>query len=574
MKRIGGLLVLLLALLLGAPEAKAQEDWAGDWNGTLVTPRGALRLLLTVHRSPDGALTAELESLDQAPGTKIPVESFSIAAGRMTFAIPMIRASYEGSWNEAGHRFAGTFTQSGALPLAFARGAGDPRPAIAGLDGIWDAAITRNGARLRFILHLTTTSAGTIASLDSPDLLAYGLPVTELRREGDRLGFAVPSGEARFRGTITPGRIAGTWSRTGEADAETVFVRRQGEAAGVRRLQLPRPPFPYRTEEVRIANPRAPGVTLAGTLTLPAGRGPFAAAVLISGSGAQDRDESLLGHKPFLVLADRLTRAGIAVLRFDDRGTAGSTGSFAGATSADFATDANAAFALLRARPEIDPHAIGYIGHSEGGMIGPIAMRDNPEVAWLVLLAGPGAPNRQLLDGQRRAIAHLQGVTDAQLAASDALQNLLMDAAASADTTEAVTVRLRAALAGRGLTDEQQTRVIQQVTDPWFRYFLRYDPAPNLARLRVPVLAINGALDRQVIAADNLPGIRAALRDDSDVTVRELPGLNHLFQHARTGAVGEYADIEETMAPEVLDLVADWISARFPRRAHSARGAR
>jgi uncharacterized protein len=337
---------------------------------------------------------------------------------------------------------------------------------------------------------------------------------------------------------------------------------------------VPQPPFPYHSEEVRIANPRAPGVTLAGTLTLPPGRGPFAAAILITGSGAEDRDETLLGQKPFLVLADHLTRAGIAVLRLDDRGTAESTGTFAGATSADFATDANAAFAFLRARPEVDPHAIGYIGHSEGGMIGPIAARDNPDVAFLVLLAGPGAPARQILDGQRRAIGHSQGVTDAQLEASRPIQNLLLDTAASADSTEAVTARLRTSLAARGIPEEQQARMIQQVTDPWFRYFLRYDPAPNLARLRVPVLALNGSLDRQVIAADNLPGIRTALRDDPDATVRELPGLNHLFQHARTGAVGEYAEIEETMSPEVLDLVAGWINARFPRPARSARASR
>ena len=573
MKRIGALLVLLLALLVQAPAARAQDNWAGDWNGTLVTPRGALRLLLTVHRGPDGALTAELESIDQAPGEKIPVAPIAIAGGRMTFAIPLIHATYEGTWNAATQHFTGTFTQGMGMSLDFARGAGEPRPHIAGLDGVWEGSITRNGARLPFILHVTTDAAGTIASLDSPNLLAYGLPVTELHREGQALSFAVPSGASHFHGTIASDRIAGTWSRTGEADADIVFVHRQNAAAGVRHPQVPQPPFPYRSEEVRVVNPRAPGVTLAGTLTLPPGRGPFAAAILITGSGAQDRDETLLGQKPFLVLADHLTRAGIAVLRLDDRGTAESTGSFAGATSADFATDANAAFAFLRARPEVDPHSIGFIGHSEGGMIGPIAARDNPEIAFLVLLAGPGASTRQLLDGQRRAIAHSQGVTDAQLDASQPIQNLLLDAAASSNSTEAVTARLRAGLAGDGIPEDQQVRMIQQVTDPWFRYFLRYDPAPNLARLRIPVLALNGSLDRQVIAADNLPGIRAALRNDPDATVRELPGLNHLFQHAQTGAVGEYSEIEETMAPEVLDLVASWIKARFPRPAHSARAS-
>jgi pimeloyl-ACP methyl ester carboxylesterase len=291
---------------------------------------------------------------------------------------------------------------------------------------------------------------------------------------------------------------------------------------------------------------------------------------LITGSGPEDRDETIFGHKPFAVIADHLTRAGIAVLRYDDRGTAASTGAYAGATSADFATDANAAFAFLRARPEIDRRAIGFIGHSEGGMIGPLAGRANSDIAFFVLLAGPGVRIPQLMEAQRRAIGHSQGVSDADLARTVPVQNAFFAAAASEGTTDEVAARLRAALTddmlrAAGLPLTQRDLLARQASEPWFRYFARYDPAPALAAIHVPVLAINGSLDEQVVARENLAGIRAALAGNRDVTVRELPGLNHMFQTARTGSPGEYNDIEESVAPAALDLMSGWIRARFVR---------
>jgi uncharacterized protein len=347
------------------------------------------------------------------------------------------------------------------------------------------------------------------------------------------------------------------------------FVRRAAGEPARARPQLPRPPFPYRSEEVAFDNPRAPGVRLAGTLTLPEGQGPFPAAILITGSGQQDRDETLLGHKPFAVLADHLTRSGIAVLRYDDRGTAASTGRYDGATAADFASDANAAFAWLRARPGIGP--IGFVGHSEGGMTGPIAMQDNGEVAYLVMMAGPGTRIPALMESQRRAIGESQGATAAELERGTPLQNALYAAASVEGDDAAVEMRLGAALtddmlAAAGAGPGAREALLAQARNPWFRYFVRYDPAPVLARIRVPVLAINGSLDRQVLPAENLAGIRAAMAGNRDLTVIELPGLNHLFQTARTGAVGEYAEIEETMAPVALETISTWIKARFPGR--------
>jgi pimeloyl-ACP methyl ester carboxylesterase len=440
---------------------------------------------------------------------------------------------------------------------------------VQGLDGHWDGTVRRNNAELRFVLRVTSGPGGTIASFDSPDQLAMGMPVSALSRAGDAVHFTVAAGNTSFTGTLAGDRLSGRWTD----GSETVFVRRAAgvRAAAPRRPQTPQPPFPYRVEEVSIANPRAPGVTLAGTLTLPQGRGPFPAAILITGSGAQDRDETIFGHKPFAVLADYLTRHGIAVLRYDDRGIARSTGRFAGSTSADFATDANAAFAFLAARPEIDRRAIGFVGHSEGGMVGPIAAMDNPAVAWLVLLAGPGVGSQDLLAAQQRAIAESQGASAAELERAAPLQAELMRISAS----DAADAEARTAFAA-ALTDARMTEaglpvlaresLATMMLDPWFRWFLRYDPAPALRHFRGPMLALNGSLDRQVLPAQNLAGIRAATAGHRDVTITELAGLNHMFQTARTGGVGEYATSEETMAPVVLQTVADWIRARFSAR--------
>ena len=304
----------LLALVAPAAHPKPRRSpgsalaWrAHDNGGAIAADRD--------DRGRTGGGSAQLESVDQAPGRKIPIDSLAIADGRLTFAMPALRATYEGRWDPARNIFAGTFTQSGTpLPLDLARGAGTAQPAISGLDGSWETRIERNGAQLRLILRVATSALGTIALLDSPDMMANGLAVSGLAREGQAVRFSVPAGESSFQGNLSAdgARMSGRWSRAGYPDSEVIFARRAaGAEAAPRRPQEPHPPFPYRSEEVRIPNVRAPGVTLAGTLTLPPGEGPFPAAILISGSGAQDRDESLMGHKPFAVLADH-SAGGIA----------------------------------------------------------------------------------------------------------------------------------------------------------------------------------------------------------------------------------------------------------------------
>lgn len=551
-------------------------DVAGQWHGTLLTPGGELMLVLFVDRAPDGSLKAELESPDQAPGQKIPVASIKADEGQLAFDMPIIHASFEGRWVAAEQAWSGTFKQGAELPLRMSKGPPPTRPVIAGLDGVWRGKISRNGVDLRLVLHIKTSAGGTAAQLDSPDQLANGVPVQGLTREGQTVRFRLDVRGVTYEGKLSADMqsMSGAWRAPNMPDAQVDFARSDATAANApaKRPQTPQPPFPYRAEEVAFDNPAQSKVHLAGTLTLPAGKGPFPAAILITGSGQQDRDETLLGHKPFAVIADYLTRRGIAVLRVDDRGVGKSTGDVSKATSADFATDANAAFAFLRARAEIRPDAIGFIGHSEGGMIGPIAMATNQQVAFLIMLAGPGTATQRLLLAQRRAIGVSLGQSEAQIARAEPVMASLFKALASGATDEEGLAATRAlltpdALAALGVPPNTSPQVIlAQFGNPWFRYFFQYDPAPNLRAIRVPVLAMNGSLDRQVLPAENLAGIKAALKGDRDVTIVELPGLNHLFQTARTGAVGEYADIEETIAPVALERMATWINARFTRR--------
>jgi len=556
--------------LSGAAQAQAAPDPLGDWSGVLQMPQGNLTLIISISRAPDGALRAELESPDQAPGQKIPATSIKAEGGELAFEIAPLSAKYQGKWDATAQAWDGTFTQGGSLPLKLAKGLPPSRPVVTGLDGIWNAKITRNGADLRLVLRVTTGPRGTIVLFDSPDQLAYGLPVQDFARDGQKVRFKLGAVGASYEATLSDDqqRLTGTWSLPNQPGTEIVFTRGVPVVTG-RRPQTPQPPFPYVSEEVAFDNPVESGVHLAGTLTHPRGKGPFPAAIMITGSGQQDRDETILGHKPFAVIADHLSRKGIAVLRVDDRGMGKSTGDVAQATSADFATDANAAFAWLRTRKDINPKAIGFIGHSEGGMIGPIAMATNKDAAFLIMMAGPGTNLVQLMLSQRRLIGATMGQSEAQMDKAEPVFAALFKAIGSGATYEDGLKAARAVLTPEAMASldvmagTNPQAILGQMATPWFRYFFKYDPAPNLRAIHVPVLAMGGSLDRQVPPKENLAAIKAALKDNKDATVIEIPNLNHLFQTARTGGVGEYDQIEETVAPVALDEMATWINARF-----------
>ena len=444
---------------------------------------------------------------------------------------------------------------------AAAQGAG------ARLPGHYNGTLSAGPVKLRLGVTIERGANGGLSgTLVSVDQGGARVPVTVVA-QGDTAVTIETTGVA-IRGRISANgdTLAGTFEQGG-AKIPLTLVRGAAVAAPPR-PQEPKRPFPYREEQVSFQS--VPGVRIAGTLTLPQGSGPFPAAVLITGSGQQDRDASLLGHKPFLVLSDYLTRRGIAVLRMDDRGEGGSTGNFAAATSADFANDVEAAVRYLAARPDVARNKVGLIGHSEGGVIAPMVATRSPGVAYVVMLAGTGVPGDSLLRMQGAAVLRSAGAPEEVIRRQGEVQGRILAAARGGRDSADAARRMRAALtpeqrtASASLPDSLPPQARPLLT-PWFRYFLAYDPRPALRRLKVPTLAVNGSLDSQVPAKENLAAIDTALRaaGNRDYRVMELPGLNHLFQTARTGSPSEYATIEETMAPAAMEAVASWIVQRF-----------
>ncbi len=438
-----------------------------------------------------------------------------------------------------------------------------PLPAFAqtentALDGDWDGALTvAGGISLRLDFHIG--DGGTTAYIVSIDQGGAKIPVTSIVREGDDIAISAPAIHGNYAATLSADGKTMTGRWTQGAPLPLTLTRRAAGAAGplLKRPQDPKPPYPYVSEDVVFDGPG--GIHLAGTLTRPQGEGPFPAAVLIAGSGPQNRDEAILGHRPFLVLADALTRQGIAVLRADKRGVGKSTGDYKTATSRDFAADAEAAIAYLKTVKAINPRKIGLVGHSEGGLIAPMVAAADPSVAFIVLMAGPALKGEDILLMQQRLIAQAMGVDPEKLELGITLNRKIFDAIAGASDSEDAQAKAVAILDAAGVPADKRPGMIANVTAPWFRFFLTYDPIPALRQVKCPVLAIDGSLDLQVPPKEDLAAIKTALAHDRDVTVTELPGLNHLFQTARNGSPAEYAQIEETIAPAVLALIGDWV---------------
>jgi fermentation-respiration switch protein FrsA (DUF1100 family) len=416
------------------------------------------------------------------------------------------------------------------------------------------------GVKLRLVFHFTNTTDGLTATMDSPDQNKTGLPVTVVTRNGSSLRLEMKQISGVFDGKISDDHssMAGTWSQRGNSFPLVLKLAKDKAALERRRKQNPVRPYPYQEVEVSYDN-KLQGDTLAGTLTIPSGKGPFPAVLLITGSGPQDRDESLMGHRPFLVLSDLLTRNGIVVLRADDRGVGKSTGDFAAATTADFATDAEAGVAFLKARFEVDPSKIGLIGHSEGGIIAPMVAARNHDVGFIVMMAGSGVPGDQILVEQTLLISKAEGMSEV-VAEKNAAEEKELLALVVKEEDSRTLQELREKLAGQVKQPELGAQ-IALLTSRWFRYFLSYDPATALRHVTCPVLVLSGEKDLQVPPKQNLPALRKALEDagNKNFEVDELPGLNHLFQTANTGAPSEYALIEETMSPAVLEKISTWI---------------
>ena len=417
--------------------------------------------------------------------------------------------------------------------------------------------------KLRLLFQITTTPDGLQATLNSLDQGGGAIPCSSVTRDGAKLTLEFTNIGGKFSGTFDKEfkALEGTWSQGG---GSLPLVLKKSDAGAVaasakKRPQDPKKPYPYRAEDVKYQNKSA-GIEFGATLTLPQGKGPFPAVVLITGSGPQDRDESILGHRPFLVLADYLTRKGIAVLRADDRGVGESTGDFNKATTADFATDTEAGITYLKTRPEIDSHKIGLVGHSEGGVIAPMVAAHNHDVAFIVMMAGTGVPGDQVIAEQTRLILEASGFSHEEAAKREAAELETLTLVKQEKDPATLEKKLRERLSGQ-VPEAQIGEAILKVNSPWMRYFVSYDPATVLSKVTCPVLVLNGEKDLQVSPKQNLPAIRQALEQGGNkrFEIVEFPSLNHLFQTAKTGSPNEYAQIEETIAPVALEKIASWI---------------
>lgn len=411
------------------------------------------------------------------------------------------------------------------------------------------------------VFHITDTADGLTATADSLDHGATGSAVVAVTRDGSSLKLEMKQMGVVFAGEISAdySSIVGTWSQRGNRIPLTLKPVKDKAELELRRPQNPVRPYPYREEEVSYDN-KLQGDRLVGTLTVPPGKGPFPAVLLITGSGPQDRDESLMGHKPFLVLSDFLTRKGIVVLRVDDRGVGKSTGDFRSATTADFATDVEEGVAFLKTRSEVDPRKIGLVGHSEGAIIAPMVAARNHDVGFIVMMAGSGVPGDQILVQQALLISEAAGVSKEEAEKHAVKEREVLALVVKENDSATLKKELHEKLAGQ-VKEGQLEAQIDALTSPWFRYFLVYDPAIALRKVTCPVLVVNGEKDLQVPPEQNLQAIRKALEDggNKNFEIDELPGLNHLFQTAKTGAPSEYSTIEETISPLALEKISSWI---------------
>lgn len=411
---------------------------------------------------------------------------------------------------------------------------------------------------MEMAFNIKAAENGYSSTLDVPAQGAFDVPVDKTVFQDNHLQMTLSAMGASYSGTLKGEAIEGEFTQHGMAFP--LNLARGEKEAPKARPQDPQPPFNYRAEEVTFTNKKE-GNTLAGTLTIPEGDGPFPALVLVSGSGQQNRDEELMNHRPFWVIADYLSRRGVAVLRYDDRGMGGSTGEVLNATSMDFSYDAEAAFAYLLNRKEINASQVGILGHSEGGIINFMVAERRPEVAFLVSLAGPAVNGIEVLKEQQAAILRAQGMTEEMVQFSGNANAQMFDIIEASNSREEADTLLRQLLKGWGYNEELTEQTVGQMASPWMYYFLKYDPTDAIVKTICPALLLNGSKDLQVIASQNLPAYEKIIAEHgkTNLTLREMPDLNHLFQHCETGSPTEYVEIEETISPEVLEAIVEFV---------------
>lgn len=446
--------------------------------------------------------------------------------------------------------------------------------------GTWEGKLNAGAVSLRIIFHINGQAGAYTATMDSPDQGAKGIPVGRVSRANDSLLLEVAAIGGKLSGKLASDTtFNGQWTQGGASlplDLKKLGVGQS--VAELKRPQTPKPPFPYESSDVVYYN-KDRSIQYGATVTKPRGAGPFPALLLITGSGQQNRDEEIFGHKPFAIIADYLTRKGYLVLRVDDRGVGQTTGDVKSATTKNFADDAMVGLDYLKTLSDVDKTKIGLLGHSEGGMIAEMVAAQQKDIAFVVLLAAPGEPIIDLMTEQSRAVLQSSSMSQQQLESYLALRKSLSsavslvesDSAAHAAATTVVNDWLAktpkdVALASTGIANDSSkqdfvNKAVEMLYKPWWQFFFRYQPDVYVRKMNAKVLALNGDKDIQVFSKTNLPALKASLQKSpsKNFEVVELKGLNHLFQHCTKCTVAEYAELEETFAPEALQTIGTWL---------------
>ncbi len=555
------------------------------WKGTLEAGTQKLRLEINLAQT-DGKWSGELTSLDQN-NAKLKLEKIKVGDDTFSFAVPQIRASFEGKLESKGQVAKGTFTQGGAkLPLVLNRSAAkqsnpkqkDEKKSKEKLVEAWVGKLQMGGIQPIMQFRIVETESGErTAYFDSVTEGRKGFKAIWSKKDGS-IKFVAKQIKLSYEGKLNENEMEakGTWSQGGRKFPLTLkkqLTEYESKNVWENRPQRPTGPYPYDALEVKFEN-KKDKITLAGTLTVPKKPGRHPAVILISGSGPQDRDETLMEHKPFLVLADYLSRRGIAVLRYDDRGTAKSTGKFGGSTTKDFAHDASAAVEFLKTHQRINPKQIGLVGHSEGGLIAPMVAGTRDDVAFVVLLAATGVDGEKIILSQSEAILRAAGTDEEDIKTTLTVSRVVLSVAKKTNFGDDFEKELERAVEKvmQSFPESKREALTKQIREEipivksrmksnWMRFFLTYDPRPALRKIKCPVLALIGTKDVQVLPKLNMPEIKKALEEggNQDFEMVTIEGLNHLFQKCETGSLDEYATIQETFNPAALKKITSWI---------------
>jgi pimeloyl-ACP methyl ester carboxylesterase len=551
------------------------------WFGVLDAEVRRFRFTIRLKESNEG-WSGVLKSLDEG-GREFGLDNVRRDDSSLAFEIKATNAKYSATLGEGGEVAKGRWLQNGAdLELELKQ---VQEPPAQKLTAVWTGELNALVQKLK--VQVRELESGEVY-FDSLTQQAGGF-VAKKTVDGDQVIIEVPAVRGKFEGTLEADgqRLVGKW-RQGLIPLQLTLERSEQtvseEESQPKRPQTPQPPFPYEVQEVTFENEQAE-VKLVGTLTIPdretspeEQKTKFPAVILISGSGPQDRDESILGHKPFWVIADHFSKKGIAVLRYDERGVGQSSGTFEDANSTDFAADVRAAIAFLAAHPAIDASQIGLCGHSEGGLIASMVAAQDERVAFIVLMAGPGVNGQKVVESQTRLILEVSGVPAEEIERQMKIQRAFIELAkqdplpTKEEFSQAAMEKAGDYFTANEMEEDTARQMIdaafQQLVSPWFQFFMSHEPASDLEKIACPVLAINGEKDLQVDPKLNLPAIEAALEKapTDDFTLRELKGLNHLFQQSKTGLVQEYAQLEETFNPAALQLMTEWILEKTDRK--------